>query len=227
MSIYEWLSIILGILNLASIVFLATQLLLSKKQAEDLHEEQRRIKTLDVLTTWSNSIKMETRLAEKIVENLNIQQCKDLYNYTPFHVNSKIYKMVCSMCTKFEPESENCKKCKSNNCISGDQLTELRGHITNYLNNLEIVAISWQQAIVDKEVIETQFSFLYTPGTKSAVENYRKVAGNGSSYPVLEMFYEQIKKNSSLTNFNEKNELNHKKPKNKKRFKVKKVDSGR
>lgn len=199
MSIYEIFSIIISFLGLASIVFLAIQVYLTKKHSKDMHEEQRRIQTMNVLRNWSKSLKKETRIAEKVVEKLSIEECKKLYNYTPFEVSSEIKKMMCQMCSSYKHDCENCKveNKEDTYIIGGLQLTELRGNVTNYLNNLEVVAISWQQWIVDKEVLESQFAYLYTPGTKSALENYRKVAGNGKSYPALELFYEKIKKNNS------------------------------
>lgn len=205
MSIYEWFSLIIDLLSLLSLFFLAVQVLLSvkhgkeaEKRAQEMHEEQRRVQTLGVLNNWSRSIKKETRLSEMIVEELDLKQCKQLYTYTSFNVDEKIYNNICQMCSRYKPNCTECSKTNNTFTVSGPQLTELRGHVTNYLNSLETVAIAWQQGIVDKKMVETQFAYLYNPGSKTALENYRKVAGNGKSFPVLAEFYNEIKKNNEI-----------------------------
>ena len=209
MSQYETISITLQIIGLISLVLVVIQIMLERKHQKGLHEEQRRIQTIDVISNWNNALKHETRLSEKIVEQLDKKQCKSLYDYVPFYVDESIHKMICQMCSE---RSESCKDCetgkqcvactknkKGEYLVSGIQLTELRGYVTTYLNNLEIVALSWQQAIVDEETILKQFSYLYTPGTKSALETYRSIAGNGNSYPALAAFYQKIAQSNTVT----------------------------
>ncbi len=211
MTLYEGISLIISGINTISIFFLIAQLYQAKKQTEEMtnqtqqayaqekemHEEQRRIKTVEVLNNWNNGIKKEVRLAEKIVGKLNQDQCTKLYDYVPFEVSKEIHDNLCQMCSK---RGHKCSKCKPNRngqyLISGTQLTELRGNVINYLNNLEIVAVAWKQAIVDKEELELQFAFLHVPGKKSALSIFREVAGGGNSYPALNDFYKQIEINS-------------------------------
>jgi hypothetical protein len=213
MSGYEILSLIIQGIGLLSLFLLVRQIREAKETTEEArkatetaqqaqrehNEELRRVKTIEVLANWNNSLKKESRLAEKIVETFDKEQCKQLYDYNSFSVNEKAHNMICQMCSK--RNTEGCKDCKKNDNgsyeIDGIVLTELRGNVTNYLNNLEIVALAWKQAIVDKDAIVTQFSFLHTPGVKSALANYRDVAGGGNSFPALADFYEEIKKRST------------------------------
>lgn len=197
MTPYEIISLIISGLGLASIVFLCIQIYLSKKHSREMHEEQRRIQTLSVLNNFCKSTKKETRIAEKVVEKLSVEKCKNLYNYTPFDVPKSVYKNICQLCSEGTIDCQKCKpKDKSNYTVHGTQLTELRAYVTSYLNALEIVAVSWDEAIVDKEVIEKQFAYLDDPGTKTALENYRRAANNGRSFPALEKFYKKIQQNN-------------------------------
>lgn len=204
MSKYELLSLIIGGLNFISLLFVFIQIRISINHSKKNHEEQRRIKTVDILNNWNHGLKRETRLAEKIVEELTQKQCKDLYNYIPFSVSEEIHSMICKICSRnqqdYSQNKQECKECmpdkNGNYLIDGLKLIELRTNVTSYLNNLEIVAVAWQQAIIDRKIIEEQFSFLYNPGNKSALETYRNVAGGGNSYKVLTEFYNQIKANN-------------------------------
>ncbi len=198
MSVYEFLSLVLGFANVVSLIFLAVQIRLTKKQKEDSHEELRRIKTVEIVNNWNDSLKKETRLAEKIVESLDKQKCIDLYDSRAFQVPEKTHNMICQMCSRYKTDCEDCKPDKNGNyTVDGLQLTELRGNVTSYLNSLEIVAMAWQQGIVDREEIELQFSYLYNPSKKSALSYYRQVAGGGNSYPELNQFYQKIKANNT------------------------------
>ncbi len=209
MTQYETFSITLQVISLISLILVVMQMRVERKHQKDLHEEQRRIQTINVISNWNSALKHETRLSEKIVEQLSIKQCKKLYDYIPFYVDESVHKMICQMCSERSEscrDCETCKQCavctkneKGEYLVSGIQLTELRGYVTTYLNNLEIVALSWQQAIVDEDTILKQFSYLYTPGTKSALQNYRSVAGNGNSYPALDAFYKKIADGNTVT----------------------------
>lgn len=206
MSAYETISLIVSglglivsLLGLFSLIIAIKQIKLSVKQAKEHHEEQRRIKTIEILHNWNNGLKKESRLAEKIVEKLDKDQCLKLYEYTPFTVSEDTHKMICQMCSRYQP---SCTSCKANGrneyLVDGLQLIELRGNVTNYLNNLEIVALAWQQAIVDCDAVEKQFTFLHNPGKKSALHTYRTIAGGGNSYPVTDAFYKQIMENQRI-----------------------------
>ena len=198
MSVYEILSLVIGSINIVSLIFLVIQIGQAKKQKKDAHEELRRIKTVEVVYNWNSNLKKETRLAEKVVESLDSKKCAALYENNPFDVPQDIHDMICQMCSKDEI---TCKQCMvnptGNYTVSGLPLTELRGNVTSYLNNLEIVAMAWRQGVVDKEEIELQFAYLYDPSKKSALSEYRKVAGGGNSYPDLALLYEKIKNNKT------------------------------
>lgn len=198
MSSFEIISLVFSGLNLLSIFFLVVQIVLSRKGESNHYEEQRRIMTINVMHQWSSGLKKEFKLAEKIVHGFNENKCKELYDYKPISVNEQTHDLLCQMCSLSNDTCTHCKKENNNYIISGVPLTELRGNVTNYLNALEIVATAWQQGIVDKEVLETQFSYLHTPGSKSALHNYRKVAGGGNSFPMLDKFYQQIESNHTL-----------------------------
>lgn len=206
MSTYEVISLVLSGLGLASVVFLAVQILLTKKHTKEMHDEQRRIQTVNVIDLWCNAVDKETRIAEKVVEELTEDNCKKLYDYMPFQVSVNMQRNICQMCSL---DKNNCNRCSESNgyiLIEGTPLVELRGLVTNYLNRLEIVAIAWQQGIVDREIIELQFGFLHNPGTKSALKNYRTIAGGGNSYPALRELYDAIAKRK-MVHPNQKDEL--------------------
>ena len=209
MTGYEIASLVIqgiGLFSVAGLIFQIRQSKVEIKQAKEQlhhsieqekaqHEEQRRMQTVKVIYDWNAALKKETRLAEKIVEKFDENQCIKLYGYLEFYVNEEIHKMLCQMCSERCSDGKKCQGTNGKYKVSNEQLTDLRGHVTNYLNNLEIVALAWQQGIVDRAALEQQFAFLYTPGSKSALANYRKIAGGGLSYPAIEALYKKVESN--------------------------------
>lgn len=199
--ILDVISCIIGIVGLLSLFLLFKQIKIVKQQNKEHYESLRRENTVKIITEWNNSLRKESRLAEKIVAKFDKEQCKALYNYNSLSVNKNSFNLICQLCSE---KSDSCKKCQVDKktkmyIIDNIPETELRGYVVSYLNNLEIVAIAWQQAIVDRKMLEQQFSFLYNASNdKSALETYREIAGNGHSYPVLKLFYEKIKMNASI-----------------------------
>lgn len=204
----DWLLIFSGV-SAASTVLILIQLFLTHRHAQALHEEQRRQRTVDMMMSWSASLKRATSTAEKIVERFDKEQCRALYLQKPFKVNCEIKQMLCSICGM--AETEECASCKNNAAehyeVSGKQLLELRWHIISYLNTLETVLVAWQQGTVDKKIVEHEFSYLYDDEKGwDVLSHFRAAAGGDKVYPVISEFCETLKKNQK-----DKNQLSLKK----------------
>lgn len=195
--------LIFSFISSVSTLLILVQLFLSHQYNKKAHEEQRRHKTVEVMMKWCDSLKKETSYAEKIVEKLNETQCRDLYLQTPFNVDMKIKKMLCEICNC--KDSEECKICKSQEKTQHEvfdkQLLHLRWYVISYLNTLETILVSWDQGIVNKKVIEHEFSYLYNSEKgRDVLSNFRKVAGGIKNYPMIEKFCNTLKENEEKAN---------------------------
>lgn len=224
MSSYQIISLALSAYGSFSLVLLVVQMVVSKKDAQARHDEKRREKTVDYMIKWSESLRWETTYAVRIVEGFNYEQCANLYNKKPFEVNFETKKELCPICSNYKKAS--CKKCfeidsksenEAQNKNIGDkkqidassrmytidvvQCNEIRWYIIQYLNFLEALLISWKQGIVDRDIIEEQFYFLYDPDSgKDALQSFRNAAGKGKSYPTIEEFCLELRNNKQQTN---------------------------
>ena len=209
MTSYEIGSIVLGTISLVFSIISATSILLLYRQHkletenyDATREENIREKTVSVIHTWTSELRKESRLVEDLVCILDETICQKIYSFTTFNVDKATNNKILQICfldhyEKINEEYiEKSKKSDNQYEVSGFILSELRWHITSYLNSLEVVAISWQQGLVDRNVLIDQFSFLVSNG-RNAMEKYRKIAGNGNSYPALEAFCKDIKKQLS------------------------------
>ena len=182
----------------ASTFLILIQLFSTHRQNKNLHEEQRRQRTVDMMMTWSASLKRATSTAEKIVERFDKDQCRALYLEKPFKVDYETKQMLCSICGIVG--TEECQLCKNKTDdqyeVAGKQLLELRWHIISYLNTLETVLVAWQQGTVDREIVEHEFSYLYDDQKGwDVLSHFRTAAGGNNSYPVISEFCETLKNN--------------------------------
>ena len=211
MTVYEIIStvisvfaLIASIVSATSICFLYKQVKIDAENYDANREENIREKTVDVIHTWTSELRKESRLVEDLIRELDESKCRKIYNFNPFCVDKTTYKKILQICflDNYEKINEDYIKdaYKKENLyeVNGFILSELRWQITYYLNSLEVVAISWQQGLVDRNVLIDQFSFLVSNG-RNSMEKYRKIAGNGNSYPAIEAFCKEIKKQMSPT----------------------------
>ncbi|WP_144290516.1 hypothetical protein [Chitinilyticum litopenaei] len=165
-------------------VFRGAQLYLSKKQITADHERSRRERSVDILIEWSKNLKKEGSLARKIIECLSEDQCRDIFNQREVKVAKKHQILLDQL---FPSTIEQ---------VDGDviqlteaQSTELRWHAITYLNALEFTLVAWQYSVVDREIIEVQFSYLFSPADGHEVlKHFRKAAGGEDSFPAIELF---------------------------------------
>ena len=172
---------------------------LLKEQIEKTHEQERRNNTVNVMFSFVQSIRKETAFAEKIAERLNEEQCRCLYMQQEFTVTADIKRMLCEICPNNKEDCEECKKQEGLYIVKDLQLSELRWYVISYLNMLETVMVAWQQGAVDNKIIESEFAYLYNAERgRNALENFRKIAGNGSSFPLVEMFCNELREKSKV-----------------------------
>ena len=195
MSTFELLSIILTSLTLMATSLIIVQIRLARKHKRDEHEEIRRVKTVEVIMAWSQSLKKETSFANRIVEHFSPDQCTKLYKQEAFEVTEEVMGKICDICQL--ANTLKCKECKNHEhkkyIIKDLALSELRWYIISYLNMIESVLIAWQMGIVDRKTIEHQFSYLYDPKKqKNVLEAFRNAAGGVERYPAIDAFCKQL-----------------------------------
>lgn len=185
---YSNLATIIGSL---AIIGIAIQIYISHRQIKTDHERSRRERSVDILMEWSRNLKKEGSLARKIIECLNEEQCREVFNQQEIRINKKHEALLIQLFGKENlPDTQQATDLI---ILSEAQTTELRWHAISYLNCLEFTLVAWQYSVVDKEIIETQFSYLFRPADGHEVlKHFRKAAGGENSYPATEIFTAHI-----------------------------------
>lgn len=160
----------------------------AQKEFEADHERSRREKTVDILFEWDKRLKKEGALARKIVETFSAEQCRELTSQSPLAVSGKLKPHLHQLfSTDLEPDQNNLIH------LNEAHSSELRWHVITYLNALESVLVAWQYSIVDREIIEHQFSYLFRPSDgHEGLKHFRVATGGEDSYPAIEIFASHI-----------------------------------
>ena len=185
MNLSDW-SDMATIVGAFAIIGLAFQVRLTQLQIKADHERGRREKTVDLLVEWDKRLKKESALARKIIECLNEEQCREIVAQQKVYVSTKLEELLKQF---FDTKTEFEKNETGDIILSESQSAELRWHAITYLNSLESILVAWQYSIVDREIIEHQFSFLFKPADgHEALKDFRTAAGGEGSYPAIEVF---------------------------------------
>lgn len=161
-------------ISLASILLLFFQI-------KSEHEKSRREKACELLFEWTKQRNKEMLYAKNIVETFTIEQCRKLYLEEEFKLNTSI----CSDIVAFF----NITQSNTDDVLDKIAVRELKHFVTLYLNLLESILVAWQYSIVDKEIIENEFSSFYSPQEgHNFLQNYRIACGKEDKFPAIELF---------------------------------------
>lgn len=180
--------------NALAIIVLAIQTILLKQQITKTHEQARRDKTIEVLQAWCESLGNVSGFTEKVESLLTQEQCFALYERRPFTVKGEAKRLICEFCRA--ERLNTCDSCSDSELIVENMLlSKIRWSLVSYLNSTEIVALSWQQCIVDRNIIESEFDHLYNTQTgKKFLQNFRACTHQGNAFPAIEELCEEIKR---------------------------------
>jgi hypothetical protein len=173
------------IIGSLAVIGVAIQIFLARRQLKADHERSRREKSVELLLEWTRNLKEDGSSARRIVENLDEEQTRNLFNLEETKISEK-YKdnLIKILSCDDEPKTEN-----GNILISGNDVSKLRWHIVTYLNMLESILVAWQYSIVDRDIIVHQFSYLFSPEQgHEALKKFRVAAGGEKTYPAIEIF---------------------------------------
>lgn len=165
---------------------IAFQIRQSQREIKADHERSRREKSVDLLMEWSKNLKEEGSLARKIIECLSEQQCQELFKQEEVRISKKHEALLKRFFKELPSADDNAETIT----INETQATSLRWHAITYLNSLEFTLVAWQYSIVDRDIIEKQFQYLFNSANTNdeVLKHFRKAAGGAESFPAIEVF---------------------------------------
>jgi len=176
------------------IIGIGFQVYIAYRQLKSDHERSRREKAVELLVEWNRGLKSESSLSRKIIEVLNEEQCREIMAESSLHLPSKLADKLSNIFPDMEKNTPKDSGSEDNAIfLSASQSSKLRWYAITYLNSLEFILVAWQYSIVDRKIIEDEFSFLFRPAEgHEALKKFRDAAGGGNSFPAIEVFANHI-----------------------------------
>ena len=168
------------------LIIVAIQVFLIWRQMKADHERSRREKAVDLLLKWTEKLDENSSIAKKIGEKLNEEQARKIYNYEKVKLSKDYKNLINKIFKKVQEEGEFV-------ILNERQSGKLRWLLISYLNLLESILAAWQYNIVDRDLIEHEFSYLFSPEEGYTVlKNFRIVCGGEKTYPAIEIFINHL-----------------------------------
>lgn len=161
-------------------------------------DRARREKAIDMLMKWSEFTQPETSSVTRLVEDLDDSQCLAIMTTTTLEISVKHHDHLVNILQLRFPDIDKQlagMKSKTNKTyqIEGRYLLYIRYIAVRYLNMLESILSSWSSGIADREIIKSEFSFLFDPTkSRTAMAKLRERLGN-ETFPALNLFINELK----------------------------------
>lgn len=193
MEVATWISAIANIL-----IALGVGLALWSFRGD--HERSRREKAIELISQWALNMNKRGSAARKLVETLDKEKSKALFNQEPLKIDKKHIGLL-----RAALEAEVEEPTGDEITLDESQSSELRWQVVTFLNNLESVLSAWRHNVADKEIITEQFRYLVsTTDGHYILERFRVIAGGNHTYPAIQDFVQHIKQELSEGNISGK-----------------------
>ena len=160
----------------------------------NFYEIKRREKAIDLLKDWNYNLDAKNSLSRKFAEELNEEELKKILKEKDFTIKDKDnIEILKNIFEEYNGEET------VNNKISA----LLRWELIKYLNKLENICSAWYYHVVDKELIESEFRYLFQNGN-AALKKVREIEED--SFPCIDLFEKTMKDRFKLK-IEEKNKL--------------------
>lgn len=181
------------ILSSIAIYISVKQTKMQKKSFINDYERSRREKAVDILMQWHTNLDKTNSTARKFAETLSDENLQTISDGEQFEIpDTEKNRTYISILFKKKNTNEDKNKTnssevkdKQNILITAAQSTEIRWKLITYLNILENVVSAWKYNIVDRNLIEAEFKYMFDH-KDGALKRFREIQVD--AYPCIDLF---------------------------------------
>ena len=204
---------------LFSLIILFIQSCIVRQHKQTSIALQKSYKAIKLIYEWSKDSSAEMLLARKIVDKMQLEEVKKLADSTsPVSVAIKDYDMLRgflpysinritdrksssddqnssgqqSLTESACPHKDNCIAANSHSLSMAETLW-LRAWVIKYLNILEVIMYAWKANLVDRDIVEKEFSYLVKTERdgSTVLKDFRDMLGQ-ENFPGIYSFCETL-----------------------------------
>lgn len=202
-KITDWITAIAGVVSALAIIVLlrqarlvAKQIELQTQQTKDDHDRSRREHAINQVTRFTDRLQQGSSAARRLVETLDVEQTRKLYNEEPFTLSAneknKNWIAACLAQTDIKLDTDYERGCQLH--LSQPVVSAIRWKAITYLNGLEGVMAAWRHNVADREMITEQFGYLIDENKgHHLLTKLRTEAGGDAAYPAIAEFADDLK----------------------------------
>ena len=178
-------NIVASVISVIALVFCIIQIHLQRKSMKKDYERSRREKGIEILQHWFSNLDKNNSTARKLAEGLSEEILLSIWHCESCIIPAtKINRKYLDV---LFPEKDIKK---SGIRIDAHQATEIRWQLISYLNVLENVVAAWKYNIVDRDLIEAEFKYMFDH-KGGALKKFRELLVD--AYPCIDLFELEMK----------------------------------
>jgi hypothetical protein len=195
-KITDWLAAIFAAIAATAALAGLYSVRLLRIQLERDHDRSRRERAVELIQHWTVSLGREASSARKLVQKLDAERTKKLFNQEPMSMaeDLKDYAEAC-----LHPAGITVTPKDGQIHLDGGACSIIRWYALSYVNTLESIFVAWRHNIADRDIIEEQFNYLLDPASgHNALEVFRTVCGGRKVFPATHEFMNRLKESGEI-----------------------------
>lgn len=158
------------------------------------HERSRRERAIELLRHWDSNLTLSGAVARKFAESLDFEASKCLFQQKPFTIKNTHFGLFVGCLSPASAKQRGDEKPEGDIEVTERESSEIRWAVLSYLNHLETVLAAVRHNVADKDMLYEQFTYLVSPSDGHyLLEDFRRAAGGGATYPSIEAFADELK----------------------------------
>lgn len=192
----RWTEITSTVILIVSILIATASLWYARKQLLAEDTRSRRRLAIEMCRHWAGYTTPETSSVTRLVEKMNPNQCEAIAKANELTILADYHHHLTNILQgRFGDIEEQLEEFRQgeNYVIPSKYVQHIRYIAVRYLNMLESVLMTWTSGVVDQEMIEQEFEYLFNEQEgRTAMEPLRAKVGR-EAFPAIEQFVEALR----------------------------------
>lgn len=161
------------------------------------HKRSRTENACNLMREWTIRLDKSAAMAVHLVEKLDNQGCKDIFEFKEVRINKRWQSLVAGCLKEVYGDTLTFRDEGNMIVLEEKHSSHVRYLIENFLSLTESSLASWHYAVADAEIITKEFTPILKPYPDAfRLETYRGATDASKAYPAIEQFIRHLKESA-------------------------------